>query len=208
MYLEALTLETKKLWPQLNKFSEFVLAGGTALALQLGHRVSADFDFFSEKEIESSLLNRVEDLFKNSTIAIVLNTSEQLTVTVSGVKITFLAYRFRRQNEPVIFEGVRLLGIRDIAAAKAYALGRRATLKDYVDLFFIVSEKHLALPEVIDLAQKTYGDAFDPRLFLEELVYLTDVPEEPIRFLKSPVNKEYIERFFERQIALLDVDRV
>ncbi|MDP3956449.1 MAG: nucleotidyl transferase AbiEii/AbiGii toxin family protein [bacterium] len=207
MYLEALTSETKKLWPRLNKFSEFVLAGGTALALQLGHRVSADFDFFSEKEIESSLLERVEDIFKNSAIAVVLNTSEQLTVTVAGVKITFLAYRFRRQREPVILEGVRLLGIHDIAVSKAYALGRRATLKDYVDLYFIILEGHLVLNEIIRLAQTTYGDAFDPRLFLEELVYLDDVSDEPIEFLKPAVSKKDIESFFEKKIAMLDIER-
>lgn len=208
MYLEALTSETKKLWPQLNKFSEFVLAGGTALALQLGHRVSADFDFFSEKAIASSLLKRVEGIFKNSIIEVVLNTSEQLTLTVAGVKITFLAYRFRLQNDPVIFEDVRLLGIRDIAVTKAYALGRRATLKDYVDLYFIVSEGHFTIEEIIRMAQTTYGDAFDPRLFLEELVYLADVPAEPIKFLKSSVSKKDIERFFEKKIARLDVEHM
>lgn len=51
MHLEALTSDTRKIWPKLNYFSDFCLAGGTALALQIGHRISVDFDFFSEKEI-------------------------------------------------------------------------------------------------------------------------------------------------------------
>ncbi|MFH1175659.1 MAG: nucleotidyl transferase AbiEii/AbiGii toxin family protein [bacterium] len=61
MFQEALTEEGKKLFPLLKNFNDFYLAGGTALALQIGHRVSVDFDFFSEKEILPSLLKEKVD---------------------------------------------------------------------------------------------------------------------------------------------------
>lgn len=208
MHLETFTSETKKLWPRFKEFQGFVLGGGTALALYLGHRISEDFDFFSERELEPTLLFHAEKVFGKSAVSVVLNTSEQLTFMVDGVKVTFLTYRFGRHDAPVIYDGVWFMSIRDIAAAKAYALGRRATLKDYVDLFFIVSEKHCILTDIIKTASKTHGDVFDPRLFLEELVYLEDVPKEPIRFLKPPVSKEDIERFFEKEIQALDIERI
>ena len=129
MHPEALTSDTKKLWPELKHFPDFVLAGGTALALQSGHRTSVDFDFFSEREIEPGLLTKVEGVFKRAAVTTVLNTPEQLTVRVDGTNLTFLTYRFPPIDDPIVYEGVRLFTVPDIAATKAYALGRRATLK-------------------------------------------------------------------------------
>ncbi len=205
MHLEALTSDTRALWPRLKAFPEYVLAGGTALALQIGHRISADFDFFSRHEIPAALLAAVERAFGPAAVTILLNTPEQLTVLVKGVKVTFVTYRFPALDLPIEFEGIRLLSIRDIAAAKAYVLGRRATLKDYADLYFIISEKHCSLGEIIRLAGETYGDAFDPRLFLEQLVYLKDVSAEPMQFLKPAVSKAAIETFFEREVARVEL---
>lgn len=200
MHHEALTSDTKKLWPQLKHFPEFILAGGTALALAIGHRLSADFDFFSEGEIAAELLETVERVFADYAVRTILNTPEQLTVAVDDTKLTFLTYRFPLVSPPIEYQGVRLMAIGDIAATKAFALGRRATLKDYVDLYFIVGRKHCSLKEIVTFAQKKYGDLFDPRLFFEQLVYLGDVPDEKIQFLKTAVDKTTIEKFFENEI--------
>lgn len=199
MYLEALTSNTKKIWPALSAFSDFCLAGGTALALQIGHRVSVDFDFFSEKELPPSLLDRLEDTFKNSEVKIILNSAGQLTILIDGVSVTFLTYRFPIFHPPVDFEGVKILSVLEIAATKAYVLGRRATYKDYVDLYFVMSEGRSSLKEIADLSQKKYGEEFNLRLFLEQLVYLDDIPETPIEFLRKSVAKKDIEIFFRKE---------
>ena len=93
-----------------------------------------------------------------------------------------------------------MLPVPVIAVMKAYALGHRATYKDYVDLYFILREKHCSLDWIIHTAKKVYGDEFGIRLFLEQFVYLKDVRETPMRFLKKPVVKAEIEKFFRQEI--------
>ena len=80
MHTEALTEHSKKLFPQLAQFQGFDLAGGTALALQIGHRISVDFDFFSEREIEKSLGEKVKKIFAGYSVSVSVNDPGELTV--------------------------------------------------------------------------------------------------------------------------------
>jgi hypothetical protein len=153
MHTEALTKEGIKIFPLLNKFDGFYLAGGTALALQIGHRISVDFDLFSEKEIGENLLAKVKRVFEGKTIILSVNNPDELTVFIDNVKTTFLRYPFPVKNKFIDYGGVELLDAEEIAATKAYSVGRRGTLKDYVDLYFIVSEKISSLDKIIEMAK-------------------------------------------------------
>ena len=97
------------------------------------------------------------------------------------------------------YNGIKLLSISEIAAVKVYSLGRRATLKDYVDLYFILRQKRLSLSKLIKIVQKKYKE-FDPKLFLEQLIYLKDIEDIKIQFLKEKVSKSEIEKFFQNQV--------
>ena len=200
MHPEAITLEQRRIFDKLRGFPEYYLAGGTALALQIGHRTSVDFDFFSKKEIPAQLLSKLRKIFKNSKITIIVNHPEQLTVTIDRTNLTFVKYSFPLIFKLKEYQGVKLLSIQEIAATKAYTLGRRATLKDYVDLYFVLKEKYLTLQKLIGICQKKYKDEFGPRLFLEQLIYLEDVEDMKIQFLKKPVLKEKMIKFFEKEI--------
>ena len=105
----------------------------------------------------------------------------------------------------VDYEGIRLLSIKEIAATKAYTINRRGSLKDYADLFFIVFKKHTTLEEIIEISGKKYGNEFNPRLFLEQLVYLEDIEEAEIEFLKETVTKKEIEAFFTEEIKKIKI---
>lgn len=205
MHQEALTSELKNLWQKIKSLRDFTLVGGTALALQIGHRVSVDFDFFSNKELPPDLLTRIESIFQNSPVKILLNTSGQLTTSVQGVNITFVRYPFPVLHPPIEFEGIKLAPVIEIAAMKAYALGRRATYKDYVDLYFILAEKHCTLQELTDTAQRKYEDQFNARLFFEQLVYMRDVPTMEIPFLRNAVRRETLEGFFYEEIKRIEL---
>jgi len=205
MYQEALTKKAKELLPTLRGFDNFYLAGGTALALQIGHRVSVDFDLFSEKEIDKNLFQKVKSIFNGNEIALSVNNAEELTVFVSGVKITFLKYPFPLLFDLVDYEGVGLLSVNEIAATKAYTINRRGSFKDYVDLFFVVSKKYITLEEIIEISEKKYGNEFNGRLFLEQLVYLEDIEETEIEFLKDGVTKKEIETFFTGEIKKIEL---
>lgn len=200
MNLEAISLKRQEIFQKLKNFPQFYLAGGTALALQIGHRMSDDFDLFTTKDVPANLLEKVERIFKESAIDIIINHSEQLSLIIDQTKIDFVKYPFPLILGLIEYEKVKIIQIPEIAAMKAYTIGRRATYKDYIDLYFILSEKYSSLPEIIKISKEKFKEYFDPRLFLEQLVYLEDIQEEPIQFLKKKVGKKELERFFEREI--------
>lgn len=200
MHLEAITSKQKKIFERLRNFSEYYLVGGTALSLQIGHRISIDFDLFSEKEIPRDLLSKVEKVFRNFKIKVEINNPEQLTIRAGGTKIDFVKYSFPLILPLIKFQGINILRIPEIAAMKARVLGRRPEFKDYIDLYFILKKKHFILKEIIDFAERKYKDEFNTRLFLEQLIYLEDVKTVKIYFLKEKVSKNQIQKFFEKEI--------
>lgn len=201
---EVLTKEGKEIFRLLGKFDDFYLAGGTALALQIGHRISVDFDLFSEKEISKNLLAKIKRVFEGKTIIASVNNPDELTVFADDVKITFLKYPFPVINKFVDYNGVKILDAKEIAATKAYTIGRRGTLKDYVDLHFIVSEKISSLDEIMEMARSKFGSDFNDRLFLEQLVYFNDIEETKIQFLKKSIAKNDLEKFFKSEVSKIN----
>jgi len=200
MHPEAITSKQKKIFDKLKYFPDYYLVGGTALALQIGHRISIDFDLFSEKEIPPTLFSKIKRIFKNSKIEVIVDHPEQLTVNIDNVGLTFVKYSFLPILKFKKYKRIKLLSIPEIAATKAYSLGRRATLKDYVDLYYILKEKYLTLLKLLEITKRKYRKDFDPRLFLEQLIYLKDVEDVKIQFLKKKVSKEKIEKFFQYQV--------
>ncbi len=206
MHPEAITSKAKNLLDRLGKFPHYYLAGGTGLALQLGHRVSADFDFFSGEHNSVGALDKVENVFGKHQTQILINEESQLTFSADDVEISLIHYPFPVVAELLEWEGLRILSAEEIAAMKAYTLGRRATFKDYVDLYYVVKDSVAGLEDIIRLANRKHGKDFDPRLFLEQLVYLEDVLEQEVRFLKAPVNRQNIINFFESKVKRLDLE--
>lgn len=200
MHQEAITLEARKIFDKLSRFSRFYLAGGTGLAFQLGHRISVDFDLFWQKDIPKDLLLKARRVFKDFEIKVVVNHSEQLTLAVEGINTSFVKYPFPIISKFIEYQKIKILPPLEIAAMKAYALGRRATLKDYIDLYFVLKEKVSSLEEIIALCEKKYGSEFDLRLFLEQLIYLKDVEKIEIQFLKEKISISEIEKFFEGEV--------
>ncbi|MEK7172554.1 MAG: nucleotidyl transferase AbiEii/AbiGii toxin family protein, partial [Patescibacteria group bacterium] len=135
MRLEAIKLEQQKILKELYRFKDFYLVGGTGLALQIGHRVSIDFDLFTEKGLPSNLLSQVKKTFPKAKIAIVLKRPEQFSVTVDGIKIDFVKEQ-PLLLDPIVFQNLKIANVAEIAAMKAHTLGFRGKLKDYVDLYF------------------------------------------------------------------------
>jgi hypothetical protein len=68
---------------------------------------------------------------------------------------------------------------------KAYAIGRRGEYKDYIDMYYILSEQHVSLGEVLQMAKEKFKENFNDRLFLEQLLYLEDIKDAGIVFLKE-----------------------
>lgn len=205
MHPEALNEKGKNIFPSLKNFSGFYLAGGTALALQIGHRISIDFDFFSDKYISDNLFDKARKFFSDKKIILSVNNKNELTFFADGVKITFVYYPFPVINSFIEYENVMMLEVKEIAATKLYSIGRRGIFKDYIDLYFVLSENHASLEEIIGLAEKKYGNEFNARLSLEQMVYLDDLEETELLFLKGKIGKQEIEKFFEQEIKKIKI---
>lgn len=183
MHYEVLDEKRRALLPALGAFKkDFYLAGGTALALQIGHRISIDFDFFTEDDFDvANLYERVQ-----AALGPVLRTQEAPrtlgVVAQSDVRMSFLGYAYPLLEPCVETEHLRLASLLDIGCMKLGAIVSRAELKDYVDLFFILSR--IPLPDLIaGLARKT--PTLDRNLALKALVSFEDVAQDPIDFTKG-----------------------
>ena len=200
MHAESLTKEAASLLPFFRRFKGYYLVGGTALALHIGHRVSVDFDFFSPQELPRNLLQRVKHVFAGHSVVVTYAAYEQVSLVINGVKTTFFYYTYPVQEEFVLYKDIPLASVSEIAAMKAFAIGKRIAYKDYVDWYFLLKEGHVNIQQVTALARKKYGNDFNDRLFLGQLASLGDVPTQTINFLKGEVRRKTIEKFLKKTV--------
>lgn len=186
IHLEIFDSKRKIVFDSLGIFADVgYLAGGTALALQLKHRVSYDFDVFINKEIDNTFRLRVNSLFSDATYS--LNTTDQINIkTKENVNVSFIWYYFSLINPPIQTEALPLASSQDIVADKACTIGRRAVWRDYVDIYWLLKTGAFGLGTIIKLAEKKFKGEFSSSLFLEQLSYFNDVSIAPIEFYKSP----------------------
>jgi hypothetical protein len=178
---------------------EGILAGGTALFLQMGHRFSFDFDIFLFREIKRSDLLQFKKLFTIKEVPV--NTIDQLNIITSeNMRITLFHYLYKPLFEPVPTISLPLFDLRDIALDKAFTIGRRPIWRDYVDLFFILKKDILDLSEILKLGEKKFGVEFNPRLFLEQLIYFKDLQITKISFVKKEYSSKEIKDFLKRKV--------
>lgn len=182
MHDEVLTDGQRQLLPLTQNFSpQFGLVGGTAVALQLGHRRSIDFDLFSLKPFE---VDRVKEVIRKSHKIehTFISGRNELTVLVSQVKLTFYYYPYQIEFGKKFKEIISVPDLPTLAAMKALALGKRAKWKDYVDVYFIF--KQYALEDVVSKAEELFGGEFNEKLFRVQLAYFEDIDySEQVEFM-------------------------
>ena len=200
MHEEALTKEAAVLFPQFAKFKTFYLVGGTALSLQIGHRLSVDFDFFSPEEFSRNLLRQVKRTFLAASVVVTYWVPEQLNILINNIQTTFFYYEYQVIDPLMGYRGVSLASVREIAAMKAFSVGKRLSYKDYIDWYFLLKERHVKLEEVIQLCKRKFGNDFNDRLFLGQLASLEDIPTQKIDFLGDPVHRPAIQQLLERTV--------
>ena len=182
MFYDILDENRKSILPLLkNLKSDFYLVRGTALALQLGHRDSIDFDFFTENDFSTEVLfERLQDIFKEYSIKKIQEEENTLTIIVDDdIKLSFFTYKYPLVKPLIEEEFLRLASVEDIACMKLSAIVSRATEKDYIDLYFILQEYELA--DLLKLADQKFS-VLDEVLILKSLTYFADVVEEEIIF--------------------------
>lgn len=182
MHPEILPANQKKLLPLVKNFnSDFYLVGGTALALQLGHRRSIDFDLFSDEPFDNLKIRHLIES-KHTINRTIIETKTEFTLLIDHIQTTFYTYHYPIKH-PIKFKDIITMpDPLTIGTMKAFTLGMRAKWKDYVDLFFIF-KKH-SLKQVVKKATKVFGSQFDEKLFREQLTYYQDLDySKPIEYM-------------------------
>lgn len=164
---------------QLPQLREFYLAGGTALALQIGHRQSRDLDFFTRKPVRRLTVKESTSWISQyfSQVQVVDLQSDQAHYVVEGVNLMLLAYPFARPFQDLDWRGLNVADARSIAVQKAYTIGRRPQARDYLDIEAVLNRGVLDLGTLVSQAVEVYGDAFSPKLFLQRLTYTKDIAD-------------------------------
>lgn len=156
-------------------FSGFNLAGGTALALQLGHRNSVDIDMFGHSEIKPTLFYDILSSFGE--IAERQSSTNIYISEINKIKIDFVNYsRFPQIDEIIEAQGIRMFTPKEIAAMKLNAISGRGNKKNFIDLYFLL--KTFTLEEMIGFYREKYTDASE-FMMLKSLSYFGDADLQP-----------------------------
>jgi len=174
MHTETLTREQDELLKFVSSFKRgFYLVGGTAIALQLGHRRSIDFDLFTSGKIKRLTLRRQAEQ-SGFPFRLLGEDVDQIHFMLNNVKVTYFAYPYPVDHPVMLDHVISMPTLLSLAAMKAFALGRRAKWKDYVDLCFLIRD-HFSVQAISREAQRLFGDSFSDRLFRGQLAYHADI---------------------------------
>jgi len=182
MFYNILDKERQEILPLLAKLpAGFYLAGGTALALQIGHRDSVDFDFFIDQDIDTNVLfEELREVFQDHELLKTQEEKNTLSVIIDGsIKLSFMTFKYSLLSPLIKEQYINIASKEDIACMKLSAITSRATQKDYIDIFFLLKE--FSLSELLTLTKQKFP-SLDENVVLKSLVFFEDVIKEPIKF--------------------------
>lgn len=169
--VESTTLELLIRMQQKDYLKGFFLVGGTALALQLGHRKSVDIDLFSNFSFDTSWM--LDNLSADFSYRLFFSASNTLKGSIDQVQIDILAHRYPLINDPVIIENISMLSVEDIVAMKLNAIsisGQR--VKDFVDIYYLLD--FFSVDEMIGFYKTKYTQYNEVNV-LKSLCWYDDV---------------------------------
>ena len=178
----------------------FYLAGGTGLALQFGHRLSLDLDFFAKDHFdEEGLIQRIQEL---PGFALVAKAPYTIHATIQETKVSFLGYAY-----PVLFPTNPFLNVavadpRDIACMKVSAIASRGAKRDFIDLY--ESAQRYGLTAILQLFDQKYAQTRFSRVhILKSLTFFADAEKDPMPHMLGTVDWETVKQFFVREAPRL-----
>jgi predicted nucleotidyltransferase component of viral defense system len=200
LFLNILPDNQSKLLEKISKenwISKFYLAGGTALALQLGHRQSIDFDLFSFEDFNTleivNKLNRLGDF----------NLFSEKENTINGeldnIKISIIGYKYPLLKMPLNYNFLRIADILDISLMKLSAISGRGSKKDFIDLFYIL--KQFSIDELFKIYHNKFGTSIaNGYHLLKSLIYFEDAENDPMPIMIAKTEWEDIKEFITLKI--------
>jgi hypothetical protein len=152
--VEPAILELIRKLQQTSAFKDFLLVGETALSLQIGHRKSVDIDLFSQQSFEAETCASL--LEENYNLQLLYLQNNTLKGIIGEIFIDIIAHNYPRISDVIIFDGIRMASLQDIAAMKVNAISGNGTrVKDFVDIYFLL--KSMSFQSIIESFSKKYG---------------------------------------------------
>lgn len=196
------TLRAIKLVATIPTIQRAYLAGGTALALQLGHRISVDLDFFTKDVIDENLV--ATELSQLSTFTEDQRAWATILGKVGQTKFSIFHYKYRLISPLLSFEGIKLVGKKDIAAMKIHAISDRGVKRDFIDVFMLARE--FSLDQMLGFYDEKYG-SIDDKLYvlIKGLGYFADADDDDMPRMLTPVDWKEVRAFFSKEAERLSV---
>ena len=177
--------------------SPFYLAGGTGLALQICHRQSVDFDFFTPSAFSTRAIR--EQLRSLGTFELYSEADHTIDGALNGVKMSFMEYNYPQLCAHQSHQRLNVASMLDIALMKLGAISGRGTRKDFVDLYAILRDKPL-LKDYFDMLPRKYGASrINTYHILKSLTYFDDAETEPPLRMLVPFDWQECKAFFVRE---------
>ena len=206
-HTETLPKATKKALDFLStqkwlRESEWYLAGGTALALQVGHRQSVDLDFFIRNPNFSA--GKLIEHFKNEQWELDFTREATVYGKLFGAKMSFIGYPFFAPKEKFLSYGaVKVIAAKDIAVMKIIAISQRGRKRDFIDLYWYARNMEpleIIIPKIIDQYPQSNHNLHH---ILKSLVYFADAESDPMPNLNFAVTWAEVKSYFKREVVIL-----
>ena len=212
MFEKAISKDAKNTLALLGEkgvLGDSYLAGGTALALQIGHRISYDLDFFTPEEFDGKVL--IQRLRKNL-IDFQLEKAEWQTIIgyIKNTRFSLFLYNYPLLFQTHKFLKINIADIRDIAVMKIDAVSSRGTKRDFIDLYFILKkQKILTLKQVLILYNKKFKALEQNKVhLLKSLVYFNDAEKNPIPKMFKETDWQEVKDFFEEEVKKISAELI
>lgn len=194
--VEPKTLDLLKKLQALPVFAQTRLVGGTALALQLGHRKSIDIDLFGDIEDLPEIIK--DECSSLGSMQVSTFSKNFKMFWIDGVKIDTVNYRYGWLDDSLVVDGIRLASRVDIAAMKISAIVNRGTKKDFIDLYFLLKE--FSLRHILNLYMQKYPDGSE-FIAIKSLSYFEDAEQDPMPYMFDDVSWEEIKSVIKSAVA-------
>lgn len=202
---------TKKGWEVLASLKpillkhEALLADGTALSLQIGHRISLDLDFFTIKAFNlESVISAVRDAGQR--FHLLAEGEGYIVIDIEGVQFSLFHYDYPFLDKPTQYQGINIASVLDIAAMKIIAISQLGTKRDFVDMHFIL--QNIPFHKVAEHTVRRFGkERINPVLIGKALAYFADADSDPEpEYTKMKVKWERIKTFFKQHVKQFVLD--
>jgi predicted nucleotidyltransferase component of viral defense system len=191
---------------QKNKaFDNYYLVGGTALALQIGHRISEDIDLFTNIDLDKNSIQTNLNLIKKKSFTIINESFAMFQTLVDEIKVDFVSFPYKPIEKVKCEDGIKYLGLKDISAMKLHAVSNRGTeAKDFIDIYYLLKE--MSLKEMFENYMKKY--MVDSVLHIKKsLIYFDDIKKsswDSIKMVKDKVDSLKVKKTLETELALFE----